>query len=142
MSLTSTAQATWLGSLADGKGNVSLDSSGAANLRMTWKARAEEHASGVTNPEELIGAAHASCFSMALVNMLTQEGGEVESVNTSADVTFNAKNGIEKIHLVTVARVAGVDADQFQTIAQRAKKDCPVSRALKGVDIELTASLA
>ena len=143
MSVISKAQATWTGSLASGNGTVSLSSSQLGNFPLTWKARSENAPSAdATTPEELLGAAYASCYSMALANLLAQEGVAVESISTGADVTFDPEKGITNIHLYTVGRVEGLATANFETIAQRAKKDCPVSRALKGVDIDVTASLA
>lgn len=143
MSVTSKAQANWSGSLLSGEGTVSLSSSELGNFPLSWKARSEDSPSGAaTTPEELLGAAHASCYTMALANLLANEDAAVESLNTGADVTFDPAKGITKIHLYVVGRVQGMAAATFETIAQRAKKDCPVSKALKGVDIDLTASLA
>lgn len=142
MSTVSKAQATWSGSLGSGDGTVTLNSSGLGTFPLTWKARSEGVEGHVTTPEELIGAAHASCYSMALANMLAAEEVAVETVTTGADVSFTADKGITDIHLYVVARVEGISAADFETLAQRAKKECPVSKALKGVNIDLTASLA
>ena len=139
--IVSKAHTTWRGDLAGGTGTVSLDSSQAATLDMRWASRAEQHTNGVTNPEELIGAAHSACYSMALANALTDNGTPPAELNTGADVTFSPEKGITDIHLVVVGRIPGLSHSDFERIAQKAKKDCPVSKALKGVDIHLTASL-
>ncbi|GAA4389406.1 MULTISPECIES: OsmC family peroxiredoxin [Brevibacterium] len=139
--IVSKAHTTWHGTLAEGTGTVSLDSSAAASMTLSWAGRAETAINGVTNPEELIGAAHSACYSMALSNALAQNGTPPEEITTGADVSFSPEKGITDIHLVVVGRVPGMSAADFDTIAQKAKKDCPVSKALKGVDIHLTASL-
>ncbi|MYM19186.1 OsmC family peroxiredoxin [Brevibacterium sp. 5221] len=139
--LVSKASAVWRGSLLDGSGTVALDTSGAANLQVNWKARAEEHQSGVTSPEELLGAAHAACYSMALSNVLAENGTPASDISTGADVTFDVDKGITEVHLVTVARVEGLTAADFVAAAERAKRECPVSRALKGTNITLSADL-
>lgn len=140
--IVSKSSTVWRGSLLDGSGTVSLDSSEAASLPLSWKVRAEEHSQGTTSPEELIGAAHSACYSMALTNLLAENGTPASDVNTGADVTFEVDKGITSINLVTVARVEGIDADQFRALAERAKKECPVSKALKGTSITLSADLA
>jgi osmotically inducible protein OsmC len=98
-----------------------------------------------TNPEELIAAAHAGCYSMALSNVLAEAGHDPESVDTTADVTLEMVDGdptITGIHLTTTASVPGLDADAFQEHAEAAKNGCPVSKALAGTDITLDATLA
>ncbi|MFB9776717.1 OsmC family peroxiredoxin [Brevibacterium otitidis] len=139
--IVSKAHTTWRGDLAEGSGTVGLDSSQAATLDLSWASRAAQHTSGVTNPEELIGAAHSACFSMALANALTENGTPPEDITTGADVTFSPDKGITDIHLVVVGRVPELSHGDFERIAQKAKKDCPVSKALKGVNIHLNASL-
>lgn len=136
----SKAHTVWRGTLPEGSGTVSLDSTGASGLPVTWAARAES-ASGATTPEELVGAAHSACFSMALANALTSNGTPPEELSTGADVSFSPTDGITGIHLYVVGAVPELSEADFRTIAERAKKDCPVSRALKGVSIELSASL-
>ena len=140
MDTVSKAHTVWRGTLPEGSGSVSLDSSGSGTLGVTWAARAEG-ANGATTPEELIGAAHSACFSMALSNALTQQGTPPEELSTGADVSFSPANGITGIHLYAVGAVPGLSEEDFRTAGQKAKKDCPVSRALKGVSIDLTASL-
>jgi osmotically inducible protein OsmC len=138
MATTRTANAHWEGSLLEGKGRVSLDSSGIGTYDVTWPARAEEP-NGVTSPEELIAAAHSTCFSMALSNELSKAG---QTVDTKAEVTFQPGKGITGIHLTTRAAVPGLSADEFATFAEGAKTNCPVSAALTGTTITLDASLA
>lgn len=143
MTVVSKAHATWSGSLAQGSGTVGFDSSELGTHPLTWKARSQGIEPGTaTTPEELLGAAHAGCFTMALANLLAAEDVSVESINTGADVTFDPNKGITHIHLYTVGRLEGFSGSDFERLAQRAKKDCPVSKALKGVHVEVTASLA
>jgi osmotically inducible protein OsmC len=141
MATTRTAKAHWEGSLLEGKGTVALSSSGIGTYDVSWAARAEEP-NGVTSPEELIAAAHSTCFSMALSNELAKAGNPPETIDTQADVTFQPGTGITGIHLTTVASVPGLTADQFAEFAEGAKKNCPVSAALTGTTITLTATLA
>ena len=141
MATTRTANAHWEGSLLEGKGRVSLDSSGIGTYDVSWPARAEEP-NGVTSPEELIAAAHSTCFSMALSNELTKAGHTVETVDTKADVTFQPGTGITGVHLTTRAAVPGLSAEEFATFAEGAKTNCPVSQALTGTTITLDATLA
>jgi osmotically inducible protein OsmC len=141
MATTRTANAHWEGTLKEGKGQVSLDSSGIGTYDVSWAARAEEP-NGVTSPEELIAAAHSTCFSMALSNILTKAGNPPDTIDTKADVTFQPGEGITGIHLTTRAAVPGINADQFAAHAEDAKKNCPVSQALTGTTITLDATLA
>lgn len=141
MSVTSEASTAWKGSLMDGSGSVSLDTSGAGTYDVNWKARSEG-SSSVTTPEELIAAAHSSCFSMALSHALSQNGTPPESVNTTASVTFVPGTGITGSHLNVNAVVPGLSPEDFAKIAQDAKTGCPVSQALAGIEITLEATLA
>ena len=135
------ASTTWDGDLFTGSGKTTLDTSGAASFDMAWKARAEG-ASG-TNPEELIAAAHATCFSMAFAAGLAENGTPPQQINTSAEVTFDASGPeITGIKLVVNAQVPGISAEDFQRIAEETKVGCPVSKALESVPIEMTATLA
>src|SRR5262245_42280787 len=131
MATTRTAKAHWEGSLLEGKGQVSLESSGIGTYDVNWPARAEEP-NGVTSPEELIAAAHSTCFSMSLSNELTKAGHTPDSIDTQADVTFQPGQGITGVHLTTRASVPGIDAAGFGEFAEGAKQNCPVSRALTG----------
>jgi osmotically inducible protein OsmC len=141
MAATRTANAHWEGSLIEGKGRVSLDSSGIGQYDVSWPARTEEP-NGVTSPEELIAAAHSTCYSMSLSNELTKAGHTVETVDTKADVTFQPGKGITGVHLTTRATVPGLSAEEFATFAELAKTNCPVSKALTGTAITLEATLA
>lgn len=141
MAITSEATTVWNGSLFDGAGTVSLDSSGAAKLAVDWKARAEG-SDTTTTPEELLGAAHAACFSMAFSNALTEAGFTPDSIQTTAAVTFQPGTGITGSHLLVSARVPGISEEDFERIADEAKSGCPVSQALAGIPITIEASLA
>ncbi|MFN8194559.1 MAG: OsmC family peroxiredoxin [Nocardioidaceae bacterium] len=141
MSTTRTAKTRWEGSLFEGSGRVTMVSSGIGEFDVSWPSRAEEPA-GRTSPEELIAAAHSSCFSMALSNGLAKEGSPPTSLDTSAEVTFQPGTGITGIHLTVVGDVPGMSAEDFVAAAEAAKAGCPVSQALTGTTITLSASLA
>ena len=141
MATTRRASTHWEGSLLEGAGRVSLESSGIGTYDVTWASRAEDP-NGRTSPEELIAAAHSSCFSMALSNLLAKDGNAPEALDTSADVTFQPGEGITGIHLTVRGEVPGMTADAFTEAAEGAKTGCPVSKALTGTTITLTATLA
>jgi len=141
MPVTSEATTTWTGSLAEGSGTVAFSSSKLGTFPIDWKARSEG-SDTTTTPEELIAAAHASCFSMALAHALSEKGTPPERVNASASVTFKPGVGITGSHLNVNAVVPGLDDETFQKIAADAKANCPVSQALSGIDITLEATLA
>lgn len=141
MSVTSEAAATWTGSLIEGEGSVAFSSSHLGTFPLNWKARSEGSET-TTTPEELIAAAHSSCFSMALSHALAENGTPAERVNTTASVTFKPGVGITGSHLNVNASVPGLDAETFQRLAQEAKTGCPVSAALSGIEITLEATLA
>src|SRR3954469_24884911 len=141
MATTRTATTTWNGGLADGNGKVSLQSSGIGTYDVSWAARSEEP-NGKTSPEELIAAAHSSCFSMALSNALGKAGTPPQQLQTSAEVDFQPGKGITQIRLSVRGSVEGIDDAEFVAAAEDAKKNCPVSQALAGVDITLDAALA
>jgi osmotically inducible protein OsmC len=141
MALTSEATTLWFGTLFEGHGTTSLDSSEAAEFPVDWKARSEGEA-GRTNPEELLGAAHSACYSMAFSNALTQNGTPPESLQVTAAVTFEPGAGISGSHLLVSAKVPNVTEEDFQRLAEEAKAGCPVSQALSGISITLEASLA
>ena len=141
MGITSEATTVWNGELFTGNGSVNLDSSNAASFPLSWKARAEGDA-GVTNPEELLGAAHSACFSMAFSNELKNAGFPPTSIQTTAAVTFVPGTGITGSHLLVNATVPGIEEDEFHRIAALAKENCPVSKALTGIPITLEADLA
>ncbi|KJY24731.1 MULTISPECIES: OsmC family protein [Streptomyces] len=141
MATTRHAHTVWEGNLLEGKGVVSLDSSGIGKYDVSWPSRAEA-ANGKTSPEELIAAAHSSCFSMALSHGLAGKGTPPTRLETKADVTFQPGEGITGIHLTVEGEVPGIDNDAFVAAAEDAKKNCPVSQALTGTTITLSAKLA
>ncbi|WP_432948031.1 OsmC family protein [Kribbella sp. CA-253562] len=136
MATTRTAKAHWEGSLMEGAGQVALTSSGIGTYDVSWAARANE-SNGKTSPEELIAAAHSTCFSMALSHALAGAGNAPESIDTTADVTFQPGEGITGIVLSVNGKVPGLTAEQFAEFAEDAKKNCPVSQALTGTTITL-----
>lgn len=140
MATTRAASAHWEGSLMEGAGKVSFGSSDLGTHDVTWASRAEDPA-GRTSPEELLEGAHSTCFSMALSHALAQAGTPPTSVDTSAEVDFQAGTGITGIRLSVRASVPGISAEDFEKAAQGAKEGCPVSQALKSVPIELDATL-
>lgn len=138
---TRNASARWQGTLKEGQGTMKLGS-GAFEGSYSFGSRFEEEPG--TNPEELIGAAHAGCFSMALALLLQEAGYRAERIETSAKVTLGKQGdgfAITGIALTCEAAVDGIGADRFQEQAQAAKEDCPVSKALGAVPIELEAKL-
>lgn len=142
MALRSTGRAHWEGDLFGGSGTTSLDTGAAGPLAITWVARAEDHG-GLTSPEELIAAAHASCYSMAFANALAKNEAPPTSLDVEATATFVPGEGITTMELEVTARVEGIDSERFQELAEEAKVGCPVSQALAGnVDISLVARLA
>jgi lipoyl-dependent peroxiredoxin len=138
-----TAHVTWAGSLLEGGGTITSVGSGAFGpLDVTWASRAEE-SDGRTSPEELIAAAHAACFSMALSHGLAQAGTPADKLDVDTTVTFVPGTGITKIELAVVGSVPGIDESAFLQAAEDAKENCPVSMALASVpEITLRASLA
>lgn len=136
-----TASAVWHGSLKEGKGTISTQST---TLKDTQYSFGSRFAEGVgTNPEELIAAAHAGCFSMALSAQLTEAGFVPDSIETTARLTLDTHNGptITKIHLTTRAKVPQIDKAKFDELAGNAKTGCPVSKVLKAAEITLDATL-
>lgn len=137
------ANVVWNGNLFEGSGTFDLASSEAAQgLPVTWASRTERP-DGRTSPEELIAAAHASCYAMAFSNTLAQQGNEPEELDINAVCTFD----VDQLKITTMVidvhgRVPGLDADGFQSAAEQAEQVCPVSNALRGnVDIRVNASL-
>jgi osmotically inducible protein OsmC len=128
----------------DGSGTIVSTTTGAIGEQpVSWAARSTDEADGVTSPEELIAAAHAACFSMALSGGLSKDGHPPDELRTSATVTFQPGEGITRIALVVEGRVPGLDTAAFEQAAQTAKENCPVSKALAGVpEISLDARLA
>ena len=138
------AEVVWRGDLQKGSGTFDLVSSGAAHdMPVTWASRTERP-DGKTSPEELIAAAHASCYAMAFSNVLAEMGNEPEELNISAVCTFDIDQvKVTKMVLDVRGRVPGLDAEEFQNAAEQGEQACPVSNALRGnVDIQLNASLA
>jgi osmotically inducible protein OsmC len=136
------AQASWQGAVADGSGRITLGS-GAFDGPYSLRARVEE-SGRATNPEELVGAAEAACFTMSLANLLSEAGHPARDLRTTARVTLaqvGAGFNITRIELRTVGEVPGVDQAAFSDLAERAR-DCTVSRALAGTEITLEASIA
>ena len=140
MATTRNANTHWEGTLFEGSGTVELASSGRGTFDVTWAARTEE-ANGKTSPEELIAAAHSSCYSMQLSNTLAKAGTPPTSLDTTAAVTFQVGEGITGIALNVRANVPGISAEDFEVAAQDAKVNCPVSKALAATAISLDAAL-
>ena len=139
MAVVRTAEAHWEGSLMEGQGEVELVSSQVGSFEVNWPSRAEEP-NGKTSPEELIAAAHSTCFSMALSHGLASAGHAPTSIDTKAEVSFQAGKGITGIKLTVVGDVPGITADEFDAAAKEAKENCPVSQALTGTTITLESS--
>ena len=137
-----TANAEWKGALRDGSGVLSSGSGALKTIAYGFKDRFEDGPN--TNPEELIAAAHAGCFSMALSGVLGGSGATAESIRTQAAVNFEKVGegwSVTGIHLDTVARVPGIDAAAFTAAAEKAKQTCPISRLLSSIPITLSARL-
>ncbi|MDF1606391.1 OsmC family protein [Nocardioides sp. YIM 152315] len=141
MATTRTATTHWEGTLFEGAGQVTLESSGVGTYDVSWPARAEE-ANGKTSPEELIAAAHSSCFSMAFSNGLAKAGTPATSLDTRAAVDFTPGTGITGIKLTVRGVVEGISNEDFVAAAEAAKEGCPVSQALAGTTITLDAALS
>jgi osmotically inducible protein OsmC len=137
MTTTRIAAGGWQGSLLEGSGTVSLDSSGLGTFDVTWASRAEDP-QGRTSPEELIAAAHAACFSMSFASRLAKAGSPPTRLETRAEVDFQPGEGITGVRLQVVGDAPGLDADGFRELAEDAKANCPVSKALAAVPITLT----
>ncbi len=140
MAETRHATATWSGNLAEGAGMLQYISSGAfSRMPITWSSRTEAHA-GRTSPEELLAAAHASCFSMAFANQLAKNGTVAEKLDVRVDVTADKRDAgwtVLSSAIQVTGVVPGIDAEMFARIADAAKDSCPISRALKG-NVELS----
>ncbi len=143
MAADRTAHVTWSGSLMEGSGTITSVESGAFGpLEVTWAARTED-SEGLTSPEELIAAAHAACFSMALSHGLAQGGTPPDKLEVDATATFVPGTGITKIALSVRGTVPGIEEPAFMHAAQEAKENCPVSKALASVpEITVDAALA
>lgn len=128
------AEVRWQGSLMEGSGTIVSTTTGAIGEQpVSWPARSTDDAGGVTSPEELIAAAHAACFSMALSHALAQNGHAPEELRTTATVSFQPGEGITRIALTVEGTVPGIDGVEFEETALAAKENCPVSKALAGV---------
>ena len=136
MATESSATTTWQGSLTGGSGTTSPESGAFPDVEVTWASRTER-AAGKTSPEELLAAAHASCYCMALSHGLTEGGNEPEQLVATATVDFVPGEGVKSSHIVVRGRVPGIDQAQFEEAAQEAGKGCPISGALAG-NIEIT----
>jgi osmotically inducible protein OsmC len=140
-----TARTAWQGTLNEGSGQTELASSGAGTFEVSWPRRTADNADGVTSPEELIAAAHASCYSMQLSGLIGRAGATPIALDVQADVSLapDPAGGvrIDKIHLTVRGEVEGMDAETFVKTAEDAKATCPVSKALAGVD-EMTVDAA
>ena len=141
MATESSASTTWRGSLEKGSGNTHPESGAFADVEVTWAARTTRSA-GKTSPEELLAAAHASCYCMALSHELSEAGNEPEQLTATATIAFVPGEGVESSHIVVNGRVPGIDESQFEQAAQSAGQNCPISGALKGnIDITVDATL-
>lgn len=142
---TRTARTAWNGGLEDGSGQVEFSSSKVGTYDVSFPKRAAEDAGGTTSPEEMIAAAHSSCFAMQLSAMIAEAGGTPQSLEVTADVSLGPDTEgfkLTGIKLTVRGEVEGLDADGFAKAAEGAKSGCPVSKALTGVDITLDAALA
>jgi osmotically inducible protein OsmC len=138
------ATTVWDGDLPHGKGVLNGASGALDALEVTWASRTER-SEGKTSPEELIAAAHSSCFSMALSNELGQGGNPPEHLEVTAKVTLDQKDGVPTVttsELTVTGRVRGIDQSAFEQAAHGAAQNCPISRALAGVEISVNATLA
>jgi osmotically inducible protein OsmC len=142
---TRTARTEWTGGLQDGSGQVELTSSGVGTYEVSFPKRAADDADGTTSPEELIAAAHSSCFAMQLSALIAEAGGTPQALEVTADVSLGPDPAggfrLTGIALTLRGEVEGLDADGFAKAAEAAKAGCPVSKALTGVDITLDAAL-
>jgi lipoyl-dependent peroxiredoxin len=142
---TRTARTAWNGTLQEGSGQVELTSSGVGTFDVNFPKRAADDADGTTSPEELIAAAHSSCYSMALAGEVGRAGGTLQSADVTAAATLGPDPAggfrISEIALTVRAEVEGLDAAGFDKAAQAAKDGCPVSKALAGTTITLDAAL-
>lgn len=142
---TRKARTDWAGSFQEGTGRVELSSSGAGTYKVSFPKRAADDAGGATSPEELIAAAHSSCFAMALTNEIEQAGGTPRALEVVASVSLGPDPDggfrLTGIALTVTGEAEGLDEAGFEAAAQSAKAGCPVSKALTGVDITLEATL-
>src|SRR3954451_5866514 len=142
MAAESSASTIWRGSLTKGSGTTHPQSGAFEDVEVTWASRTTR-AAGKTSPEELLAAAHASCYCMALSNELSEAGHEPEQLEATATVAFVPGEGVKSSHIVVNGRVAGIDQEQFEQAARAAGEGCPISGALKGnIEIAVEATLA
>ena len=143
MAVERRARSVWTGTLTEGEGKLTAESSSVfTDLPVTWASRSEEQSGGKTSPEELLAAAHASCFSMALSSGLTKAGTPPQKLEVTATATFQAGEGVKSMHLEVTGAVPGIDEDALRNAAEDAKNNCPVSKALVGIpEITLEAKL-
>lgn len=140
---TRSASAHWSGSLSDGSGTISTETSALESIPYSFDTRFGDSKQG-TNPEELLGAAHAGCYTMQLSHMLAEAGHPPQSADTTAKVNIKQVSGgfeIDKIHLTLTATVPGISDDEFHQIAEKAKETCPLSKVLRAAEISLDATL-
>lgn len=141
MASESKATTVWEGDLESGSGRTLAASGALPEVEVTWAARTDR-APDTTSPEELLAAAHASCYSMALAHGLAEAGNAPERLTTTAAVVFVPGEGVKSSHLTVAGTVPGLDADGFEKAAEAAGQECPISMALKGnVEIEVESSL-
>lgn len=142
---TRSARTAWTGTLQDGTGQVELSSSGVGTYEVSFPTRSADEANGHTSPEELIAAAHSSCYAMQLSALVAEAGGTPRSLEVKADVSLGPDSAggfkLTGIALTVRGKVDGLAADGFAVAAQKAKEGCPVSKALTGVEITLDAAL-
>ncbi len=142
---TRTARTAWTGSLREGTGQVEMSSSKVGTYEVSFPKRAAEDADGTTSPEELIAAAHSSCFAMSLSGLVSKAGGTTHDLEVTADVSVGPDPAgglrLTGIKLTVRGEVDGLDAEAFARVAEAAKAGCPVSKALTGVEISLDAAL-
>lgn len=137
------ATAVWSGALTDGKGNLTTQSGALADLPYTFKGRfQDESGKSGTNPEELIAAAHSGCFAMQFSHFLAENGTPAQKLEAKAVVTLVPGTGITGSALTVVGTVPGIDAAKFKELADKAKAECPVSKALGAINVSLDARLA
>ena len=139
MATTRRAETVWTGTLMEGSGETTFASSGIGTFPVTWPSRSEE-ANGKTSPEELLAAAHASCFSMALSSALAKAGTPASTLTTSVEVDFQPGQGVTEIRITVRGDVPGVSGEEFENFAVGAKENCPISKALAAVPIQLTVA--
>ncbi len=140
MAVDNTASTVWRGDLQSGSGHTRLETSSVAEFDVNWTARSEG-ATTVTTPEELLAAAHSACFSMQFSGGLAKNGTPPEQLDVSAKVTFEPGTGVTRSVITVTGIVPGIDPERFRELAEDAKENCPVSKALAGVEIVLDSAI-